>query len=131
MYSLARALNAGEFKYDEIPAIRATITTVARPKNRIMRRLFKNLNSAPSTNGFEPDVYFVLQMFLKNVGAYLVRDLLKRWSRIQVPFRGGRQKYVVVVLADIFIGDTNVLPESQIEILPHTKTQADCFADLL
>src|SRR5262245_16286644 len=74
-------------------------------RNILTRRLVKNLNVAPSTNGFKPQADFAVHSFLDHVlkdrrGHFGIRE----WrDGLHSAFAGFRYEYLLVVLAD-FVG---------------------------
>src|SRR2546429_7536910 len=73
-YCCARSLKAGELRYRTMPPATAPMTSATITKNRMMRRLFKNLNLALPAYRFQPDINLVVQSFLKHIATDRIRD---------------------------------------------------------
>src|SRR4029453_4303220 len=122
----ARASNAVELTYAIAPAIAATITSTAMPSAAMMRRLLKNLNIAPSAYGFQPPIYFMIQVFLDHVLPDSLCHLRigQGWNRLHSSCTCLRQKHFVVVFPDFIIGWSDELPESHFEKFLHSDPLA-------
>src|SRR5262245_42279242 len=87
------------------------------PRIILTRRLVKNLNIAPSANGFKPQADFVVHAFLDNVlkdrrGHIGVRE----WrDRLHSAFVGFRYEYLLVILPDLIVRGTDQLPKLHIK----------------
>src|SRR5437762_4401373 len=112
-----------------MPPASAPTMSAKTTRTRTMLRLFKNLNLALSANRFQPDIDLVVQSFLKNVTTNRVRDAFQRRDGRQAAFFRGRNKYVFVITADIFVRRMNGLSPALVEILSHPDTQTDRFAN--
>src|SRR5262245_24655959 len=82
---------------------------------RMMIRLFKNLNLAPSPDRFEPNFDFVIEIFLNDVFANRASHtrVRQRRNRFQTTSLCRRLKDVLVVFPHFVFCWTNRLPEFQ------------------
>src|SRR5204862_7126841 len=114
---------AAEYGYPTTPHASAPTMSAKTTRTRTMLSLFKKLNLALSATRFQPDIDLVVQSFLKNIVPNRVRDAFQRREGRHAAFFRGRNKYVFVITAYIFVRRMNGLSPALVEILSHPNTQ--------